>query len=332
MNSRQRFLATMAYGRPDRVPFFEEGIRDEVLVSWREQGMPPDQPLETFVPIDRRVEIMPELDPNPEPDHWPETTADLAEYKRSLDPRDPWRLPEDWPVIVEGRERMDQPYLLRVHRGLYQTLGVQGWGRFEAINIAFKEEPELVAEMLKIQADFAARLAADLLDQVSIDGAIFSEPINGRGGPLISPTMFAHFAGISYGPLLEVLREHGVETLIWRTYANARMLLPVVVSMGFNCLWACEVEVDAMDYWQIRATYGRDLRLIGGIDVDVLRRDREAIDREVEQKVPPLLAGGGFIPLADGRVRAVVPYENYIYYRQLLAQLAGQLRPYHQPL
>ena len=31
MNSRDRFRETMRYGTPDRVPYFEEGIRDDVL-------------------------------------------------------------------------------------------------------------------------------------------------------------------------------------------------------------------------------------------------------------------------------------------------------------
>jgi hypothetical protein len=31
MNSRDRFCETMRYGAPDRVPYFEEGIRDDVL-------------------------------------------------------------------------------------------------------------------------------------------------------------------------------------------------------------------------------------------------------------------------------------------------------------
>jgi hypothetical protein len=64
--------------------------------------------------------------------------------------------------------------------------------------------------------------------------------------------------------------------------------------------------------------------LIGGIDLDALRRDKEAIRREVEEKVPPLVADGGYVPLADGRVRADVPLENYVYYRKLLEQVTRQ--------
>jgi uroporphyrinogen decarboxylase len=76
-----------------------------------------------------------------------------------------------------------------------------------------------------------------------------------------------------------------------------------------------------MDYRRLRAEFGRDLRLIGGLDLDVLREGREAIRRELEEKVPLLLEQGGYAPLLDGRVREDVPWENYCYYRDLLQRL-----------
>ncbi|MBM4389463.1 MAG: hypothetical protein FJ088_17135, partial [Deltaproteobacteria bacterium] len=79
-----------------------------------------------------------------------------------------------------------------------------------------------------------------------------------------------------------------------------------------------------MDYRDIRREFGRDLRLIGGIDLDTLRSGKEAIQREIEDKVPSLLSEGGYIPLADGRVREDVPYENFVYYRRLLEKVTSK--------
>ena len=53
----------------------------------------------------------------------------------------------------------------------------------------------------------------------------------------------------------------------------------------------------------------------------MLRDGKQAIQREVEQKVPPLLEQGGYIPLADGRVREDISLENYVYYRELLEKI-----------
>jgi len=94
------------------------------------------------------------------------------------------------------------------------------------------------------------------------------------------------------------------EKLIWRYY-----------------LWACEASADAMDYVPIRREFGRDLRLIGGIDLDLLRHTKKTIKRTLEDMVPDLISNGGYLPLADGRVREDVPFENYVYYREILEQI-----------
>ena len=135
---------------------------------------------------------------------------------------------------------------------------------------------------------------------MEIDAAILSKPVGDNHGPLISPKMYADFVLSSYQPVLEVLRRHHVDIIILRTYANARLLIPVLLENGLDCLWACEVNAKAMDYHSLRREFGKDLRLIGGIDLDVLHEGKEAIRREVEQKVPPLLEQGGYVPLADG--------------------------------
>ena len=59
----------------------------------------------------------------------------------------------------------------------------------------------------------------------------------------------------------------------------------------------------------------------GGIDLDALRKGKEAIKLEVNGKVPQLIAEGGYIPLADGRIREDILYENYAYYRTLLEEV-----------
>ena len=93
MNSKQRFRETMGYGRPDRAPYFEEGIRDKVIRTWREQGMPSEPVIEHLFSYDRRVELMPELDPMPELEKWPTSPSELDTLRRGLDVNDPRRLP-----------------------------------------------------------------------------------------------------------------------------------------------------------------------------------------------------------------------------------------------
>ncbi|MCP4692334.1 MAG: hypothetical protein GY859_30090 [Desulfobacterales bacterium] len=318
MNNRARFHEAMGLGTPDRAPYFEEGIRDEVVEAWRKQGLPEDADLSKMFPSDPREEIMVDVDPLPPLKKQPMTMKDLDGFRKRLDPDDPARLPGDWDERVESWKNGDVVRMLRVHRGFFLTMGIRDWKRFMEVMDLLFDDPDLVKRCMKIQGEFAAGLAERVLKDIDVDAAIFSEPIGGNDQSLISPKMYEEFVLPSYKPLLDVLRRARVDVVIFRTYANARVLIPSILKWGFNCLWACEVNIEAMDYTDLRREFGRDLRLIGGVDVDVLGRDKEAIRREVEEKAPALIRDGAYAPLADGRVRENVPYENYVYYRQLM--------------
>jgi hypothetical protein len=322
MNSRQRFLETMRFGSPDRVPLFEEGLRDEVLEAWQMQGVPPDVDLSEMFHYDLREEIDPELDSGLYLVKLSKERHGLEKLRRRLDPDDPHRLPGDWDKRVRAWKQRQHPLMLFIHQGFFLTLGIEDGRSFVDAIYLIGDQPEFVRQAMAIQGEFAARLAERVLKEVDVDAAIFSEPIAGNHGSLISPRMYEEYVLSSYQPILDVLTRNGVQTIIMRTYANARVLLPVIFKKGFNCLWACETNPRAMDYLELRREFGRDLRLIGGIDLDVLRYGKEAIRREMEEKVPPLLAEGGYIPLADGRVRDDMLFENYRYYRELLEELA----------
>ena len=235
-----------------------------------------------------------EIDPFPAYSKWPSSADELEEFKNRLNANDPKRFPKTW------------------KRKLRQ------WQRFKELMTLVIENPEFVKQMMSIQGEFAAKLLDKMLNDIKIDAAIFSEPIGGNERPLISPAMYEDLVLQSYKPLFDVLDKHGIETVVFRTYANARIYIPLILKYGFICLWACETIIEEMDYRSIRREFGKELRLIGGIDLDVLRRDKKAIRREVREKVPPLIADSGYVPLADGRVRKDITFENYLYYRRLL--------------
>ena len=320
MDSRDRFLETMRFGKPDRVPYFQEGLRPDVLTTWGRQGLRSADELSNLFPIDGREEE--EIDGYPHPRflRWPRSAAGLNGFRRRLKPGDN-RLPSGWRKKVPAWRNRQDTLMLEVHQGFFLTMGVNDWKQFNWVIESLIDRPELILEFMRIKVEMVEVLMERFLSEVQIDAAIFSEPIGGNNGALISPRMYEKFVLSSYTPLLEVLKRHGVDNIILRTYANARVLIPSMLKYGINCLWACETNAEAMDYRSLRQEFGKELRLIGGIDLDVLREGKEAIRREVELKVPPLLEQGGYVPLADGRVREDIPFENYVYYRELLEKV-----------
>ena len=321
MTSRERFLETMRLGAPDQAPCFDEGLRPEVIKAWQGQGLSTENNLYRRVSMDRKETLETDLYPIPDITDWPKTMYQLDGFKERLDPFDKKRLPKAWPKKVKAWRRREHALLLYVHEGFFLTMGVESWQRFLPVMHLLVDQPNLVRKMMRMQGEFAATLAEIVLQEVEVDAAIFSEPIGGNDQPLLSPAMYEDIVLSSYAPVFEVLRRHGVENIIFQTYANARILIPLILKWGFNCLWACEVEVEAMDYLHIRKEYGRDLRLIGGIDLDTIRPGKPSIQQELVARVSPLLESGGYVPLADGRIREDMPLENYLCYRKLLNEI-----------
>ena len=96
MTSLERFLLTMRLGNPDRVPLFEEGIRDAVLRDWREQGLSPGKDLLQMFQFDRREEIETDLEHGFDLVKTSEERSGLDRLRENMDPNDPSRLGSNW--------------------------------------------------------------------------------------------------------------------------------------------------------------------------------------------------------------------------------------------
>lgn len=316
MNSRERFYETLHYGNPDRVPYFEEGIREDVIQAWQKQGLTKGQ-----IPwqlADSRTEIKLDVDPHPSFEVWPGTIKELENLQERLDPADSSRLPENWDP--QYFQMLDGILMVRVHEGLFLSMGVAEAKSFTRLMYQLADQPGFVREYLRIQGEFAAELTESVLKVVEVDALVFSEPIGDNNGALISPRMYEDLVLPSYQPLIDLAPRYGIKTIICRTYANMKALIPSLLKWGIDVLWACEVEQNVMNYPALRREFGKDLKLIGGIDLDALYQDKSAI-RHAVKSIAPLVDQGGFIPLADGRVRADIPYQNYLYYRELLQKI-----------
>ena len=75
-----------------------------------------------------------------------------------------------------------------------------------------------------------------------------------------------------------------------------------------------------MDAVHLRQEYGRQLRLIGGIDKRAMTAGPAAIDAELANVVP-LVIDGGYIPWCDHLVPPDVPFQNYMYYVQRMKEM-----------
>jgi uroporphyrinogen decarboxylase len=185
----------------------------------------------------------------------------------------------------------------------------------------FYDDPAFVEEMMDADADLIIAIMSQVLDVVPVDMFSFWEDMAYKTAPLLSPEMARRYMLPRYQRVTEFLRGRGVEYIALDSDGRIDSLIPIWVDGGINVLYPFEVQC-GMDVISVRKEYGRDLRLIGGVDKRAIAHGREAIDTELE-RVRPLIAEGGYIPMTDHTIPPDVKYSDYRYYLAKLREVCA---------
>ncbi len=321
MNERERFTRLLRGEPVDRPPLLEEGVRDEVLGLWRQQGMPADKSHCELFGLTSHETVGPDIT------FLPEYAGQIMslhtrEYRRAFH-ASRGRFPDDWHGTVRRLGHRDHIAGIWAYRGFFQALGVEDWPTLRQALHAVVREPAKVLDMMRTYGDFCARMLEMALRDVNPEFVYLSEPISDNKGPLISPAMFEEFVLPAYARVIAAAKEHGCRNVLLITYGNSAALFQAVFSAGVNLLWISEAaEHPALDYRNLRARYGAGLGLIGGIPLTILRSEYPGrMQERLQELIVPLMQSGRYIPLAGGRVREDIPWENYRRYRQALSDL-----------
>ncbi len=228
------------------------------------------------------------------------------------------RLPDEWPHLLQSYKNRQTPLAIG------GTVGFYGTPRYllgdHRILTMYYDDPELMHDMVEYLADFWVAIYDAVLKQTGgADLALIWEDMSYKAGPLISPATFREFLMPGYKKLTALFRDHGIKVVLVDTDGNCWKLIPLMVEGGVTGLYPFEVNA-GMDVVQVREAFPR-LHMVGGIDKVAVAAGRAQIDRELEAKLPPMLARGGYIPSIDHHVSADIPWDNFRYYRQRVAEM-----------
>jgi uroporphyrinogen decarboxylase len=190
----------------------------------------------------------------------------------------------------------------------------------EGVAQALYDDPAWVHEMMDYMADFMVRLLDRAVKEVDIDYVNMWEDMAYKTGPLISPQMFRDFMLEPYKKITSFLRQSGVSLIFVDSDGDSGPLIPLWIEGGVNGFYPIE-RAAGMDAVELRKQYGRELRLIGGIDKRAMKEGGKAVDAELEN-VLPLMKEGGYIPWCDHLVPPDVPFDNYMYYVERMKELS----------
>jgi uroporphyrinogen decarboxylase len=358
MTDRERFVAQMHYQPVDRCFNMEFGYWNENFEQWRifkDNGIKDNGEADRFFSFDtiRHVGGTVWMHPLFEEKEIARTattrtlqdssglTAELPLDGHSTIPHftgSAIRTPDDWQRCKEERFRRDDPqrridvetlkahhpadrdYPLGVNVG--SMIGkVRDMLTMEGLAYACCDYPDMVEDMVET----ACVLVEDALDQLlphfDCDFASGWEDISCNSGPLVSVDFYNNVVVPRYKRIGAKLRAGGVD--VWYTDCDGdiRQLLPGFLEAGLNCMFPFEVNGSGHP-GALLDEYGKDLRIMGGVDKMALRAGRAAI-REYLQSIEPYVARGGFIPFCDHRCPPDVKEEDYLYYLDLKEDMFG---------
>ncbi|HOE10992.1 MAG TPA: uroporphyrinogen decarboxylase family protein [bacterium] len=316
MNARERFTAYLE-GRPvDRPPRIESKFADDTVELWRAEGYLDKRPPEEFFDLDRHESVPIQVRKFDAPEDprtiWPspETWYDAA---------DPRRFPENWSVWCKEAAKRD--HLISFEpwpEGMFQILGIRNYRSFVPVILFLMDEPERVRYILDFYTEYLEELIDRVCAGVKPDYAILYEPIASNSGLVISPEMARRFLEPRYRRICARLERHGIHRRFAWSCGHILPLIPLWMDCGINGMFIDQACAAGVDYLQVRREYGPDLALQGGIDNRTLRQGEQAMIRELQRKVPPLLESGRYIPGLDDTVRVDIPFEMFANYREWL--------------
>ncbi|MFW6007077.1 MAG: uroporphyrinogen decarboxylase family protein [Bacillota bacterium] len=358
MTARERFNNQMHYKSIDRCFNREFGFWDENFQKWdlfKENGITNNREAALFFNFDKIAGIGGNIWMNPVFEYKViEETEDkeiirnneglIAEVPKDGHDTIPHfvdstiKTPEDWEKVKAERFRRDDPerkvdikklkkqhpedrdYPLGVSCG--SMIGkIRDMLTFEGLAYAIYDYPEMVEDMVET----CCLLVEDFLDQVlphfDFDFASGWEDIAFKSGPIVSVDFYEEIIAPRYKRIGNKLHEAGID--IWYTDCDGdiRPLIPIFMESGINCMFPFEVNSSGHP-GEILDEYGKDLRIMGGVDKMKLGEGKAAI-KEYLESIEPYVKRGGFIPHVDHRCPPNVKEEDYLYYLDLKEEMFG---------
>jgi len=176
-------------------------------------------------------------------------------------------------------------------------------------------DPDWVKDMVMTYANFTINhLEVLFAEEGKPDGMFFYEDMGFKGKPFMSPAMYEEIVQPGHKLLFDFAHSLGCKVIV-HSCGYVEPLVPGLIEAGMDCLQAMEVKA-GMHLPTLFQRFGDRISFFGGVDVRVLiRNDRPAIDREMDEKILPVVkGGGGYILHSDHSEPPQVDYETMRYF------------------
>ena len=180
--------------------------------------------------------------------------------------------------------------------------------------LMYDEDEELFADIVDTYAEMQYRCAEEVLKTgAKFDFAHYWEDICFNSGPLLSPALFDELTAKHYKKRNDLCRKYGIDIISLDCDGVTEKLLDTWFENGVNVMFPIEIGTWGDQFEAARKKYGEGMLGVGGMDKTVFRKDKAAVDGELE-RMRRLASLGGFLPCPDHRLMPGSKFELVQYY------------------
>jgi uroporphyrinogen decarboxylase len=333
MTSRERVAAALACREPDRVPYCEIHVDQQIAEQLLGRELPPAPTLESNPRgLEDEIALAQALGKDNicfvmrAPVYTERTTAggETAFYTDGLirseadlalldlpDPDDEglWAEAERW-----TRGKGDYSLWLITRLGLFPTMLSMGMERFF---IAVHENLGFVERLLDRYCDWSAAVLRRAC-QLDFDVICSTDDFAGKHGPMFSPAFFHDIVM----PRFRKIAENVTKPWVHHSDGNVMPILDDLLSLGICGLHPN--EKGAMDIRQMKREYGETLCLLGNVDLNLLMlATPEEVEEEVRGLIQDVAPGGGYIVTSGNSLTYYCRLGNIMAMSQAVSKYGG---------
>lgn len=180
--------------------------------------------------------------------------------------------------------------------------------------LMYDEDEDLFADIVDTYADMQYKCVEEILKTgAKFDFAHYWEDICFNSGPLMSPEIFDELCAKHYKRRNDLCHKYGIDIISLDCDGVTEQLLPTWFENGVNTMFPIEIGTWGDQFEPARKKFGTGMLGVGGMDKTALRKDKAAVDAELE-RIKRLAYLGGFIPCPDHRLMPGTKFELVQYY------------------
>jgi len=324
--------AVLSRQTPDRVPFAELFIDQEVLVALREDDLPGD-PIERaretaelyfrlgfdYVPAATDFTF-------PYPSIFANDTAGLSRGRREwVDEAHgaietwkdfeqyPWPAPSpaSYAPIERAAAVLPEGMKLIPHGPGGVLENVMWLMGYEPMSYAMADEPELVTAMFDRVGATLVEVFDGIAGQEAVGAVFLGDDMGFKTQPMISPEDLRKHVFPWQRRLAETVHSHGKPFLLHSCGNLESVMDDLIDFVGIDAKHSFEDIIQPVE--EVKRRWGDRIAILGGVDVDLLTRGTpDQVRTRTREVLAACMPGGGYALGTGNSVANYIPIENYL--------------------